>query len=191
MIGGAQKVLIERSRIAARVRELGRQIADDLRVELAREGVGLDEPGRVVLVPVLTGAIVFVADLIREMPMHMSMGVVSVSSYPGKATTSVGAAIRGALPDNIRGAHVIIVDDIYDSGQTLSLVQSEIRLHRPASLRTCVLLRKDAPRIAEADVEYVGFDIPNVFIVGYGLDHDGHYRNLPDIRELPAPQERA
>ena len=165
------------------------EIAGDLRAQLQGESVDLSAPDRVMLVPVLTGAIVFVADLIREMPLNMSMGVVSVSSYAGATTTSLGASIRGALPQNLGGKHVVVVDDIFDSGQTLSLVQHEIRAREPASLRTCVLLRKDAPRVAEADVEYVGFDIPNVFVVGYGLDYNGLYRNLPEIREFDPDAE--
>lgn len=178
------EVLLDRDTIAARVAELGARVAEDLGAELAREGASLDLPDRIVLAPVLTGAIVFFADLVRHMQVAMSMRLVSVSSYPGASTASKGAKMQSALPQDLGGRHVVIVDDIFDSGQTLSLLQRLIGEQGPASLRTCVLLRKDAPRSAVATVDYVGFDIPNRFVVGYGLDYDGHYRNLPDIMTL-------
>ncbi len=175
---GIERVLIDRGRIAARVRELGSQIAADL----AREAA----PGeQVVLVPILTGSIVFVADLIRQMPLKLSLGVVAVSSYPGAATASQGAGIRGDVPTDLGGKHVLIVDDILDSGRTLGLMRRLIEAQRPRSLRICVLLRKPASsRKEEVQVEYIGFDIPDAFVVGYGLDFNGFYRNLPDIAIL-------
>lgn len=184
MVRDLSGVLIERADIARRVTEMGGQISEDLREELRREGTPVDAPDRIILVPVLTGAIVFVADLIRDMPLTMAMRLVSVSSYPGATTESKGASMQSALPQDLTGRHVVIVDDILDTGRTLSLLQRLIRRHNPATLRTCVLLRKDVPREVHADVEYVGFDIPNAFVVGYGLDYNGHYRNLPDIRTL-------
>ncbi|MEC9372474.1 MAG: hypoxanthine phosphoribosyltransferase, partial [Planctomycetota bacterium] len=180
-MGRVADVLIPQGEIARRVRELGADLARDLTVELEREGSAMDAPGRIVLMPVLTGAVVFVADLIRHMPLMMSMELVSVSSYPGATTESKGAALRGALPKDLAGRHVVIVDDIYDTGQTLSLLQTLIAEQKPASVRTCVLLSKERERLAEAKVEYVGFEIPNAFVVGYGLDYDGFYRNLPEI----------
>ncbi|TVQ30338.1 MAG: hypoxanthine phosphoribosyltransferase [Phycisphaeraceae bacterium] len=184
MIRGVSEVLISRDSIAERVRELGAELSETLRTELEKEGSTPDAPDRIVLIPVLTGAIVFLADLIRQMPLAMSMRMVSVQSYPGATTESKGAMLRSALPDDLTGRHVVIVDDIYDTGQTLSLLQKLIRELSPASLRTCVLLRKEARRIVEADVEHVGFDIPDAFVVGYGLDYNGHYRNLPDIMTM-------
>ena len=174
------RVLIDRERIAARVRELGAAVAADL---AGSAGPG----GRVVLVPVLTGSIVFVADLIRQMPLKLSLGVVAVSSYPGAATRSQGGGIRGDVPTDLGGKHVLVVDDILDSGRTLGLTRRLIEAQRPASLRICVLLRKDCRRAEDVPVDYAGFDIANVFVVGYGLDFDGFYRNLPDIVELPGP----
>lgn len=179
------RVLIERARIAERVREMGRGLAADLEREVREEGHGGDDhPDRVVLVPVLTGAMVFGADLIREMPVRMSIRVVAVSSYPGEATRSMGARLKGALPQDLRGRHVVIVDDILDSGQTLGMLEELVLEQEPASFRACVLLRKDVERKAEPTVEYIGFDIPDEFVVGYGLDFDGFYRNLPDIVTL-------
>lgn len=173
------RVLIDRTRIAQRVRELGHAVAADLASSQRAA------PARIVLVPILTGSIVFVADLIRHMPLMLSLGVVAVSSYPGATLQSKGAMIRSALPDDLAGTHVLIVDDILDSGQTLSLVREVIAARKPASLRLCVLLRKPPEaRKAHVHADYVGFEIPDVFVVGYGLDYDGYYRNHPDIGVL-------
>jgi hypoxanthine phosphoribosyltransferase len=159
------EILIPAGEIASRVGDLGEQIAADLQEELEREGAGMDAPERIVLLPVLDGAVIFLADLIRRMPMTMRMEMVSVSSYRGATTESRGARLRSALPDDLGGKHVVIVDDIYDTGQTLALLQRLIG--------------------EEARVDYVGFEIPDEFVVGYGLDYDGLYRNLPEIRILP------
>jgi hypoxanthine phosphoribosyltransferase len=175
------RVLIDGPRIAARVREMGAQIAADLQRDCARTGT--DE---IVLVPVLTGAIVFVADLVRHLPLKLRLGVVAVSSYPGRSIQSKGAAIRSEIPPDLRGKHVLVVDDILDSGRTLGLVRRLILEQQPASLRICVLLRKVLPggRTEEVAADYAGFDIPDAFVVGYGLDFDGYYRNYPQIAVL-------
>ena len=179
------RVLIDRQTIERRVGELGHRLALDLEEELGREGHDpTAHPDRVVLMPVLTGAIVFTADLIRKMDLKMSLGVVAVTSYAGETTVSKGARLRGALPSNLSGKHIVIIDDILDSGQTLALLR-ELALERePASLRSCILLRKEVARVADVTSDYVGFDIPNEFVVGYGLDYNGFYRNLPDIMVL-------
>ncbi|MEX2218874.1 MAG: hypoxanthine phosphoribosyltransferase [Phycisphaerales bacterium] len=173
------RVLIDQERIGARVRALGQEISRDLLADIARTG-----NEQIVLVPILTGSVVFVADLIRHMPLKLSLGVVAVSSYPGKSLQSKGAAIRGEIPPGLAGKHVLIVDDILDTGRTLSLVRSVIAEQKPASLRLCVLLRKLIAREEEVAAEYVGFDIPDEFVVGYGLDFDGYYRNYPGVAVL-------
>ncbi|MEO1130141.1 MAG: hypoxanthine phosphoribosyltransferase [Planctomycetota bacterium] len=179
------RVLIERDRIRQRVRELGMALASDLQRELEAEGhVPEDHPNRIVLVPVLTGAMVFAADLVREMQLLLSIRLVAVSSYPGESTKSKGAKLRGALPTDLAGRHIVIIDDILDSGQTLALLRDAILEQKPASLRSVMLLRKDVPRDVDVEAEYSGFDIPDEFVVGYGLDYDGYYRNLPDIVAL-------
>lgn len=173
-------ILLTREAIAARVKELGEQIARD--INLDREQ---DASAEVVIVPILTGALVLTADLIREMPLMLSLRVVAVSSYPGASITSKGAKIGGELPTDLAGKHVLIIDDILDSGQTIGLVKELILRQRPSSLRTCVLLRKpESVRVRQVHVEYVGFDIPNEFVVGYGLDFGGFYRNYPQIAKL-------
>lgn len=177
-----ERDLINEAQIAERVHQLGRAIATDLQRDMDRTG-----KDQIVLVPILTGSIVFVADLIRHMPLKLQLGVVAVSSYPGQSMTSKGAAMRGEIPKDLGGKHVLIVDDILDSGRTLALVRRLILEQSPASVRTCVLLTKQVPRAEPIAADYSGFDIPDEFVVGYGLDFDGYYRNYPKIAVLSAP----
>ena len=146
--------------------------------------MGEDGGEKVVLVSVLTGSIVFVADLIRQLPLKLSLGLVAVSSYPGTSMESKGAMMRSELPRDLAGKHVLVVDDILDSGQTLDVLGKLIWEQKPASLRMCVLLRKPGKAKVAVKVQYVGFDIPDEFVVGYGLDYDGFYRNYPEIATL-------
>lgn len=179
------KVLIGPEQIAARVRELGQRIAADLEADLRKDGHGTNDEGRVVIMPILTGSIFFVADLVRHMPLKMSMRMVTVSSYPGQSTESKGARLRGELPGDLAGKHVLIIDDILDSGQTLGLVKDLVKDQTVGSVRVAVLLKKpQSRRVREVEAEYVGFEIPDEFVVGYGLDYDGYYRNLPSIATL-------
>ncbi len=183
MIRDIEKILISRERIAERVDEIAAAMSRDF----AREMAGLSEreqEGQIVLIPVLTGSIVFVADLIRRLPIKLSLGLVAVSSYPGKSMESKGVIMRSELPKNLAGKHVVIVDDILDSGQTLHLIKRLVEEQRPASIRLCVLLRKPGKATVKVDADYVGFDIPDEFVVGYGLDYDGFYRNYPEVATL-------
>ena len=178
-----ERTLIAREDIAARVHEMAEQLCQDLREEMASTG-----PGRIVIVPIMSGAMIFASDLLREMPLKLSIGLVAVSSYPGKSLASKGAVIQSELPSDLAGTHVVVVDDILDSGQTLDLVRRIIAAQKPASLRACVMLRKQVPRAASTPdanlAEYVGFEIPDEFVVGYGLDYNGFYRNYPEIATL-------
>ena len=167
------QVLIDRNRIAARVQELAAQISSDL--------ADVPSEGEIVLVPILTGAIIFVADLIRHLPHKIRIEVTTVQSYHGQKVKSKQAQIIGSLPRNVQGKHVLIVDDILDSGETIRVIRNELQQRDPKSIRACVLLRKQRPTALEARCEYVGFDIPDQFVVGYGLDYQGYYRNLPDV----------
>lgn len=179
------RTLIGRDAIAARIAELGKEIARDLVLDLQAEGLGADASDRVVILPVLTGAIIFTADLVRHMPLNLSMRMVTVSSYPGASTMSKGARLRSELPTDLAGRHVLVIDDILDTGQTLGLLKELIQEQNPASIRICVLLDKQGvERKHEVTADYVGFQIPDAFVVGCGLDHDGLYRNLPDIVAL-------
>ena len=175
------KVLIDREAIGKRLDELAQTIAADLKAETQ------DGPGEVTLVPILTGSIIFLADLIRRLPLPMQIRVMSVTSYPGTATSSKGASIEAALtklPEDLSNNHVVIIDDILDSGNTLRLVNQIIEQRNPISMRTCVLLRKTIPSAMSFHADYVAFDIPDEFVVGYGLDYNDYYRNLPDIVTL-------
>jgi hypoxanthine phosphoribosyltransferase len=181
MFRDIEKVLITKETIAARVHALGEQIAADLQAVL---GDDHDHTNEVVLVSVLTGSIIFVADLVRELPLKLSLGLVAVSSYPGTSMESKGVMMRSELPRNLVGKHVLVVDDILDSGQTLDVLSRLILEQKPASLRMAVLLRKPGKAKVPVPVDYVGFDIPDEFVVGYGLDYDGFYRNYPEIATL-------
>ena len=167
------KILFDRERIARRVSELAKEISRDLD-ELPKDG-------EIVLVSILTGSIIFVADLIRQLPQKFRIELITVNSYPGASTRSQGAVLAGAAVDDVAGKHVLVIDDILDSGGTLRLIRAELASRNPKSIRTCVLLRKQRPSAFEIPCEYVGFDIPDVFVVGYGLDYNNYYRNLPDI----------
>ena len=173
---GIDRVLIAAADIDRRVGELAAEVV------AAR---GPADAG-LVIVPILTGAMVFCGDLIRRMPVPMKIGLLAVSSYPGKSTASQGVDLRPGDFDHLRprvaGRRVVLVDDILDSGNTLRATVNLMRELGAADVRTCVLLRKqDRPEADDAQADYVGFDIPDAFVVGYGLDYDDEYRNLPDI----------
>ena len=175
-----ERVLIPQGQIARRVAELAGMITAD------HSAPKLAGPAEITIVPVLTGAMIFCGDLIRQVPLHMQIGLMSVSSYPGRSLSAQDAAVVASQLGDLKGRHVLLVDDVLDSGQTIRLVQAVVREQGAASVRTCVLLRKDRPSARQVAVDYVGFDIPDVFVVGYGLDFDNYYRNLPDIVTLKA-----
>jgi len=179
------RILIPRDAIAEKVRLMGQRLTADLLAEEIEMRAKAVVPGPIVMVPVLTGAILFVADLVRAMPVTMSIRPVTVSSYPGAAMASHGASIQHGIPTDLAGKRVILVDDILDSGQTLGLLRRMLSAQQLQSIRIVVLLTKrDVKRIEEVPVEYSCFDIGNEFVIGYGLDYDGNYRNVPDIAVL-------
>lgn len=195
MRGATEDVLIGRDAIARRVAELGGDITDDLRPLLRGTRRGERSPGAperragggddsLVLIPVLTGALVFTADLVRQIPLRLSIRPVTLSSYRGKATTPGALIERGDVPDDLTNRHVLVVDDILDTGRTLAHLREAIVAQRPASVRICVLLRKNKVRDRQVEADYAGFDIPDEFVIGYGLDYDGFERNRPDVVAL-------
>lgn len=166
-------VLISRDDIAKRIAELGAQIDRDF----ARESV--------LLVGVLKGAAVFLSDLARAITVPCTFDFVAVSSY-GKAARSSGAVkLIKDLDHPIEGRNIILVEDILDTGLTLSFLKRMLMQHRPRTLRVAALLDKPDRRLEPIDAEYVGFKIPNHFVIGYGMDYAERYRNLPDICIFP------
>jgi len=168
------RILLDEAAIRRRVRELGSDIA---------ALYGGENPG-LTIVPILSGSVIFLADLIRELPVKLKIALVQISTYPGTSTTAGEPRLVTALNGDVRGQHVLILDDILDSGRTLRKVRAIIEAQDPASVRIAVLLRKPAKAPAELKVDFVGFDIDDEFVVGYGLDFDDHYRNYPHIGVL-------
>jgi hypoxanthine phosphoribosyltransferase len=167
-----EQVLITRERLQERIAELAKQIDEDY---AGRE---------LLLVGVLKGAVMVMADLARAMRLPVHMDWMAVSSY-GSGTKSSGVVrILKDLDCDITGRHVLVVEDIVDSGLTLSWLLQNLRSRNPASLQVCVLLRKPAAARMDLDVAYTGFDIGESFVIGYGLDYAERYRNLPFVGTL-------
>jgi hypoxanthine phosphoribosyltransferase len=167
------KVLLDAATIQARVRALAAQIEGDY------------PPGEAIhLVCVLKGGFVFTADLVRAMGPHVTLDFIAVSSYATDTRSSGEVRLLKDLDSGLQGRHVIIVEDIVDTGLTLTYLQDILRARSPKSLRTACLLSKPSRRTVEVAVEYVGFTIEDRFVVGYGLDFAEKYRNLPHIAEL-------
>jgi hypoxanthine phosphoribosyltransferase len=176
--GDIKSILLTEEEIQGRVAELGAQIGDDYRELVADSGQDL------LLIVVLKGAVLFVTDLARAIPVPTQFEFMAVSSY-GSSTSSSGVVrILKDLDRDIHDRDVLIVEDVVDSGLTLSWLLRNLTTRHPRSLQVCTLLRKPDAARANADIAYVGFDIPNDFVVGYGLDYDERYRDLPYIGTL-------
>ena len=170
----ALKVLFGQKQIADRVAELGRQIDHDYAGQ------------SIVLLGVLKGAAIFLADLARNITVDCTFDFVAVSSY-GKAQKTSGAVkLIKDVDQPIEGKHVIIVEDILDTGLTLDFLQKLFQQHQPRSLRIATLLDKPSRRLVKIEADYVGFKIPNQFVLGYGMDYAERFRNLPDICLMPS-----
>jgi hypoxanthine phosphoribosyltransferase len=168
------EVLIDEETLQARIRELG--------AEVSAEYEGRD----LLLVGVLKGAVFFMADLMRELTVPCEIDFMAISSY-GAATDSSGVVrILKDLDINVAGRDVLVVEDIIDSGLTLSYLMRSLRARKPASLEICALLTKPERREIDVPVRYVGFEIPNKFVIGYGLDFAERFRNLPFVAVLHA-----
>ena len=166
------EILIDAESLSARIAELGAEVSADY------EGRDL------LLIGVLKGAVFFMADLMRQLTVPCEVDFMAISSY-GAATDSSGVVrILKDLDINIEGRHVIVVEDIIDSGLTLSYLMRNLESREPASLEICALLTKPGRREIDVPVRYVGFEIPNRFVIGYGLDFAERYRNLPYVAVL-------
>ena len=164
-----ERILLTEAELKERVAELGRQISEDFAGK---------EP---IFVGVLKGCFIFMADLLRSVELHCTMDFMSVSSY-GDGTTTTGAVkINKDLSRDIAGRDVIIVEDILDSGVTLSYLKNYLSVRQPASISIVTLLDKPSRRRADIKADYVGFEVEDAFVVGYGLDYAEKYRNLPYI----------
>lgn len=164
-------VLVTQRRLASRVAELAAQIQKDYK--------GRD----LVVVALLNGTVLFLADLIRLIDLPLRLDFIGVSSY-GNATVGGTPILTRELKFDVKGRDVLIVDDILDTGRTLSLVVEKIKALQPRRLRVCVLLDKPDRRVNPVAVDYVGFTIPDMFVVGYGMDYAERYRNLPFVGVL-------
>ncbi len=171
------EVLVSEADIAADVERLGREITVDY------------EGKNPILINLLKGGVVFLADLIRRLPIPHQIDFLSVSSYEKGTSPSGVVRIVEDLTTNISGRHVLIVEDVLDTGRTLSYIINMLQIRGPKSLEVCSLLRKTSPRDPEIRVKYVGREIADVFVVGYGLDYNEMYRNLPHIARLDTSRE--
>lgn len=170
------RVIFSQQEIADRVAAIGQAITRDYAGLAGSEGI--------VVVSVLRGGAVFTSDLIRSIELPLEVDFMAVSSYGSQAKSSGVVRILKDLSTDIQGRHVIIAEDIIDSGLTLQYLMENLLTRKPASLTVAALLRKDTPAQAAIDCRYVGFECPDEFIVGYGLDYAEHYRNLPYIGAL-------
>jgi hypoxanthine phosphoribosyltransferase len=171
-----EEVLLSKSVIQQRVAEIGAQITDDYKNK------------DLVVVGVLTGSVLFLADLIRHINLPMELDFVSLSSYGQATKTSGEVRLIKDLGHSVQGKHVLVAEDIIDTGLTLRYLHETLHARQPASIATCVLLDKPSRRLVETPVEYCGFEIEDRFVVGYGLDYAGRYRNLPYIGVLRTPE---
>ena len=168
-----QKILITEEELKARIKELGE--------ELTRDYEGKDP----VVVGVLKGVVIFYADMIRELKTHCQMDFMWISSYAGTSSTG-NMVVRKDVSADIKGRHVLILEDIFDTGNSLDFVYNHLQSKEPASVKICTLLDKPERRREGITLkpDYTGFVIPNEFVVGYGLDYNEHYRNLPYVGVL-------
>jgi hypoxanthine phosphoribosyltransferase len=171
------RVLIRRERIAAKVAEMGQRISQDF----------AGEP--VVLIAVLKGATIFLADLARQITLDASFDFIAVSSYGNSKQQTGEVTLLKNVDGSMADRNIILVEDILDAGLTLTCIQSMLRAHQPKSLKIAALLDKVSRRVQPVCGDYVGFEIPDEFVVGYGLDFAEHYRNLPDICVLESGLE--
>ena len=167
-----ERILITEAQLQQRLQELGQEISDTYQ---GRE---------LVVIAIINGAILFLADLVRQIKMPLQFDTIRVSSYRDETTPVQAPEIIDKLRLNLKGVDVLLVDDILDTGGTLLKISQIIREMQPASLKTCVLLDKQTPRETEFEADFIGFQIPDAFVVGYGLDFAERYRHLPHIGVL-------
>ena len=169
MINDVEKVLLSEEQLSQKIAEFGEEISKDYQGK------------EIVAICVLKGAILFMADLARAVKVPMALDFMAVSSYGNGTSTSGTVRILKDLDNSIEGKHVLVVEDIIDSGVTLKYLLKNLKSRKPASIKLCTLLNKPERRRVEVDIDYCGFTVPDYFLVGYGLDYAEKYRNLPFI----------
>ncbi len=169
MMPDVKEILIPSAEIEEKVREIGERITEDYAGE------------KLLLVGILRGAVIVMADLMRKINLPCEIDFMDISSYGSGSSSSGVVRILKDLEGDITDRHVLVVEDIIDTGLTLSYLRRSLLARGPASLEICSLLSKPSRRRAELEVKYLGFEVPDEFVVGYGLDYAGAYRNLPDI----------
>jgi hypoxanthine phosphoribosyltransferase len=172
MRGDIERVLFDETAIHKRLEEMAAQISNDYRDR------------QLTVIAVLTGSLIFMSDLLRRIPLPLNLDCLSVASYHGKAQTSGEVIFKQPPLPHVADRDVLIIDDILDTGHTLAAVREKLERAEPRSMRVAVLLSKKKQRASEVDVDYVGFEIEDEFVVGYGLDFMERYRNLPYIGVL-------
>ena len=168
------RALITAEQIQQRLTELAQEIGPEFR----------DRP--LTIVGVLTGSLMFIADLVRRLDVPLRIGLIQASSYRGKTTVAGELRLGADILADVRGRHVLLLDDILDTGQTLSHLVKHLHDQGALSVKVGVLLRKKGRQVHPVHVDFVGFDIPDAFVVGYGLDYNDEYRQLPYVAVLPA-----
>jgi len=169
----SMKVLLTREQIARRVAEMGREITRDFQGQ------------NVLLIGVLKGATIFLAELARALDLDATFDFYAVSSYSDRTRPSGEVRLTKDVDSSLEGKNVILVEDILDTGLTMNYLKNVVLQHKPRSFKIAALLDKPSRRVQAIEADYLGFTIPNEFVVGYGLDYAEHYRNLPDICILP------
>ncbi len=167
-----KEILLTQQQLADKTKELAQRISDDYRGK------------KFVMVTVLKGGFIFASDLVRQMDIDVDINFMAVSSYGSGTRSSGNVKIVKDLDSDIRGKHVLIVEDIVDSGHTLSFLMQLMKDRGAVDVKICTILNKPSRREVDIDVTYLGYDIPDEFVVGYGLDYDERYRNLPYLGTL-------
>ena len=167
-----ERILFDEKTIFRRLDELAAQISGDY------------HDRELTVIAILNGSLIFMADLLRRIPLPLKLDCLSVASYHGGLQTSGELIFRQVASPDVAGRHILLLDDILDSGTTLDAIQERLQTASPRSVRVCVLLRKTKLRQRAIDADYIGFDIADEFVVGYGLDYMERYRNLPYIGVL-------
>ena len=172
MLADLDRVLFDEETILHRLDQLAGQISADYRDR------------KLTVIAILNGSLIFMADLLRRIPLPLRLDCLSVASYHGGLQTSGEVIFRQISQPDLAGRHILLLDDILDSGTTINVIREKLQTASPKSIRVCVLLRKIKDRARPIEADYIGFDIADEFVVGYGLDYGEGYRNLPCIGVL-------